>query len=156
MTQPPAPIVVGPTLVPDHAVPERAGTRSILAHVTRNGEWTLPRLFRIVAWMGQVDLDLTHVRIGAGVSTIECSSIMGGITILVPHNLRVECHGEPFVGEFSLKFSAPSAAGPDAPLVVVKGSAFMGNVIVKVVDPNAPKWIQRWLKRREKRELPGA
>jgi len=32
----------------------------------------------------------------------------------------------------------------------------MGNVIVKVVDPNAPKWIHRWLKRREQRQLPGA
>ena len=71
MTQPPVPVPAGPTLVPDHVVPERLGTRGILAHVNRSGDWTLPRLYRVVACMGQVDLDLTRVRIGAGVSTIE-------------------------------------------------------------------------------------
>lgn len=160
MTQPPVPVPAGPTLVPDHVVPERLGTRGILAHVNRNGDWTLPRLYRVVACMGQVDLDLTRVRIGAGVSTIEVVSIMGGVNIIVPHNLRVENHGEPLIGEFSLKYSAPSAAGPDAPVLVIKGSAFMGNCVVKVVDPNAPKWIHRWLKRRKNNrdqgQLPGA
>jgi len=121
-----------------------------MATVMRQGEWTLPRLYRVMAFMGQVDLDLTHVRIGSGTSTIEVASVMGQVNIIVPHNLRVESHGDPLLGEFKLKYTAPSAAAYDAPLIVIKGTALMGGVSVKVVDPTQPKWIDRWRRRRTK------
>jgi hypothetical protein len=159
MSLPPVPVTVGPDLLPDHAIPERAGTRAIMANVMRQGEWTMPRLFRVMAFMGQVDLDLTHVRIGGGTSVIEVVAVMGQVNIVVPHNLRVESHGDPMLGEFKLKYTVTSAAGLDAPLIVIKGSAFMGGVTVKVVDPNAPKWHQRWLRRaprEDQGQLPGA
>jgi hypothetical protein len=66
------------------------------------------------------------------------------VTIVVPHNLRVECVGDAFMGEFSVKWKAASAALPDAPLVRVKGNAIMGAVYVKVVDPNSDGWLTKW------------
>lgn len=152
MALPPIPLAAGPVLLPDHAIPERAGTRSIMSNVHREGEWTLSRLYRVVAFMGQVDLDLNHVRIGAGVSTIEIVAIMGQVNIIVPHNLRVECHGDPIMGEFKVKYISPSAALDDAPLIRITGTSFMGGVMVKVVDPSAPKWIDRWLRRKSRRQ----
>lgn len=141
---PAIPAPPGPVLLAEPDVPQRAGALSVMSTVSRDGEWVLPRLFRAVAFLGQVDLDLTRVRIGAGVSEIEVVSIMGQVNIIVPHNLRVECEGDPVIGEFKLKYTAVCAASADAPLVRVKGIAFMGGVKVKVVDPNAPNWFDRW------------
>jgi hypothetical protein len=68
---------------------------------------------------------------------------MANVTIIVPHNLRVQCEGHPVMGEFKLKSKVPSAALADAPLVRVRGTAFMAGVTIKVVDPLAPDWRER-------------
>jgi len=154
MTDLPAPPrLVGPLLVAEHEVPAHLGTRAIMSHVERRGDWTLPRRFRLFALMGQADLDLTEVRLGAGVSEIEVACWLSEVNVIVPNNLRVELHGEPFMGEFKLKAKAPSAAAPDAPVIRITGSSMMGNVTVKVVDPNAPKG--KWLDRFRRKDLAG-
>jgi hypothetical protein len=135
--------LAGPVLIPDTYVPERGGATSVMSTVSRNGEWMLPRLFRVVSVMGEVELDLSHVQLGAGISEIEIVAVMANVTIIVPHNLRVQCEGHPVMGEFKLKSKVPSAALADAPLVRVRGTAFMAGVTIKVVDPLAPDWRER-------------
>jgi hypothetical protein len=132
------PVVVSAELIPQHR-----GAVSFLSHVKRGGDWILPRVFRAVAVMGNVELDLSCVRIGAGTSQIEILAVMGSVTILVPPDLRVECEGDPLVGSFEVKREIASASSPDAPLVRITGTAFMSSVEVKVVDPNAPGWFER-------------
>jgi hypothetical protein len=147
MSTPPLPASrppVGPILVAHESVPERSGASAIMSAIAHGGDWVLPRSFRVVTFMGQVDLDLTRVRIAPGASEIDCRAIMGQVTIIVPHNLRVECLGDAFMGEFSVKWKAQSAALPDAPLVRVRGKAFMGAVYVKVVDPNSDGWLTKF------------
>jgi hypothetical protein len=144
--------LAGPVLVPDAYVPERAGVTSVMSAASRNGEWVLPRLFRVVAVMAEVELDLSHVQLGAGVSDIEIVGVMSNVTIIVPHNLRVQCEGHPVMGEFRLKSKVASAALADAPLVRVRGTAFMAGVTVKVVDPLAPDWRERRRLRRLARQ----
>jgi hypothetical protein len=135
---------IGPILVPAEVVPEHAGASAIMSAVAHGGDWVLPRRFRVLAFMGQVDLDLTRVRISPGISEIDCRSVMGQVTIVVPHNLRVECVGDAFMGEFSVKWKAQSAALADAPLVRVTGKAIMGAVYVRVVDPNSDGWLTKF------------
>ena len=65
------------------------------------------------------------------------------VKIIVPHNLRVECAGTPLLGEFTLKHVSKATPHPDAPLIRISGSALMGSVVVKVVDPNAPKGLDK-------------
>jgi len=144
--------LAGPVLIPDAYVPDRGGVTSIMSAVSRNGEWVLPRIFRVVAVMGEVELDLSHVQLGAGLSEIEIVSVMANVTIIVPHNLRVQCEGHPVMGEFRLKSKVASAALADAPLVRVRGTAFMAGVTVKVVDPIAPDWRERRRLRKRARE----
>jgi hypothetical protein len=153
MTNPSAPLpatppAIGPVMVPSNTVPDRTGVMALFSQVTRDGDWLLPRLFRTIAVFGQVDLDLTRVRLGPGVSVIEVVAVLGQVTVIVPHNLRVECDGDSIIGEFSLKRAVQSAATVDAPLVHVKGTSFVGAVNVKVVDPNALGWFDRWRARR--------
>jgi hypothetical protein len=134
---------VHPVIVSDDQVPARRGTVSFLSSVTRNGDWTLPRHFRAVSVLGNLELDLTRARIGAGTSEIELKSVLGNITIVVPNDLRVECEGEALAGSFDIAREASSSMSPDAPLVRITGTALLGAVSVVVVDPNAPGWFER-------------
>jgi hypothetical protein len=123
-------------------VPVRGAT-AFLSAVTRAGDWILPRLFRGVTFWGSLDLDLTNARLGAGTSHIELMVIMGSVTILVPPDVRVECDGDPFLGSFELQGQRNSAPAPDAPTIRISGSVYLGSVEVKIVDPNAPTWMQK-------------
>ncbi len=133
----------GPVLVPSESVPDRQGVMACLSNATRNGHWLLPRLFRALAIMGEVKLDLRNVHLGAGTSEIQVRAILGNIEITVPHNLRVECDGTPFLGEFSVKHRSKSAPSPDAPIIRITGGAFMASVKVRVIDPQAPTTMDR-------------
>jgi hypothetical protein len=124
-------------------VPLQRGTVAFISHAARGGDWILPRSFRAVALMGGIDLDLTHARIGPGISRIEIKAIMGSVTVLVPPDIRVECEGDSIVASFDIDRGTPSTPPPDAPLVVITGTALLGAVHVKVVDPNAPGWYEK-------------
>ena len=133
----------GPVLVPPESVPDRQGVMACLSNTARNGGWALPRLFRALAIMGEVKLDLRDVHLGAGVSEIQVRAFMGNVEITVPHNLRVECDGTPFLGEFNIKRRSKSVPSPDAPLIRITGGAFMASVKIRVVDPQAPSALDR-------------
>ena len=134
-------------LVPAETVPQHLGATTFMSSVTREGEWVMPRVFRALTVMGNATIDLTQVRIAPGISEIDARAIMGEIKIIVPHNLRVECTGQPLLGNFHVKRSAVLMPVPDAPLVRITGIAFMGSVEIKVIDPNERRWLSR-LRRR--------
>jgi hypothetical protein len=131
-------MVVSPTVVPEHR-----GTVAFLSHMIRDGDWLLPRVFRVAAAMGNVELDLTRVRIGPGTSRIEIRCMMASVTLHGPPDMRVECDVQPIVGSCDVTRQVTGAASPDAPLVSITGTAVLASVEVKVVDPNAPGWLDR-------------
>jgi hypothetical protein len=141
------PVLVTPVLVPPESVAPHLGVTTVMSSVTREGEWVMPRSLRAVTVMGEATIDLTQVRIAPGTSEIDARAIMGEIKIIIPHNLRVECTGQPMLGSFKVTRSAIAVPVPDAPLVRITGVACMGNVVVKVVDPNERRWVNR-LRRR--------
>ena len=115
-------------------VPERRGVVSILSNVGRRGEWAVPRLFRALSLLGNVELDLTRARIGAGTSELEILCVLGCVTVHVPPGVRVECAAGPVIGSVEMR-GEPVDAAPDAPVVRITGTAFMGAIDVVVVDP---------------------
>jgi hypothetical protein len=68
---------------------------------------------------------------------------MANVTVLVPPELRIECEVEPVIGSFEVQREAESTKSPDAPVVRITGTAFMGSVEVKVIYPNAPSWFEK-------------
>lgn len=130
--------VISPTLVPD-----RRGAVAIMSSAKRDGDWIVPRLFRAFAFWGSVEIDLTAAQLGPGASQIEVVCIMGSVDILVPPELRVECEGDAIMGSFDIDRHVKSTTSPEAPLIRITGTAFWGAVEVKVVDPNAPDWLDR-------------
>ena len=139
-TKPPG---VHPVVVADELVPQRRGTVAFLSHVKRAGDWTLPRLFRTFALWGNAEVDLTRAQIGAGTSHIEIKCIMANVTVFVPPDLRIECDVDPVMGSVEVVREVQGVSSADAPLVRITGTALMGAVEVKVIDPNAPGWLER-------------
>ena len=135
--------MIKPIVVPDSLIPERKGTLAFVSNVSRYGDWILPRHYRALTVMGNLELDLTRARLGAGTSHIEIVCIMGAVTVLVPPDIRLDCDAIPVIGNLEVRRDAESTISPDAPLVQISGTAFMGSIEVKVVDPNAPGWVER-------------
>ena len=100
--------------------------------------------------MGSVVIDLTRARVGPGTSRIEVLAFMGNVEIIVPPELRVECDGSVILGNFEVNTKAQPLLPLDAPLISIGGTSFLANVEVKVVDPNAPGWLERLSKRLKK------
>src|SRR5436305_12056773 len=118
-------------------VPESRGVTgvvSFLSNTERQGPWQLPRRFRALAVLGNVELDLRGAEVGYGLSEIEAVAVLGNVEITVPPDIAVECDGDSFIGSFVLKYDGrvrPSMASRDR-IVRVTGSAYAGSVTVSV------------------------
>jgi hypothetical protein len=134
---------VHPFVIPADYVPDRAGTVSFLSSQLRQGEWLLPRLFRVVSVLGNVEIDLTRARVGPGMSRIEVRAIFGNVEITVPPGMRVECDGSGIGANFEVKTQVQPPLDADAPIISIGGFAMFANVEVNVVDPDAPGWMDR-------------
>ncbi len=145
---PPSAPVALQLVVPSDMVPAVRGVTAFLSAQVRAGDWILPRLFRTFSRLGDVQIDLTSARFGAGTSRIELMVVLGSVTILVPPDVRVECDGDAIIGSFEMQGQKWSTPATGAPTIHVTGTAFLGSVEVKVVNPNAPSWIKmlrtRW------------
>ena len=73
---------------------------SILSGTQRKGTWRVPQQLRVVAVMGGVDLDFREAEFGPGVTEVKVTSVMGGIAVIVPPHLQVECDGLAILGVF--------------------------------------------------------
>jgi hypothetical protein len=101
------------------------------------GKWVVPRSYKAFAWMGGIELDLREADFEDMEVTINASTWMGGIAIVVPEGLNVHVHGFGFMGAYS---GTPGGeVDPTAPTVHIRGFAFMGAVDVKRKPPKTPK-----------------
>ena len=143
----------GVSLTPDHSVLVRTLPEDLIPRETRvaawwrtekrEGEWVVPREFRAFACMGTVELDLTSARMGAGISEMELNCFMANIEVIVPADIRVECDGDEMLGQFEVKRIGEPTPPTDAPILRISGTAYVGTVTIKVVDPNAPGWTDK-------------
>lgn len=85
---------------------------------------------RATAVMGGVELDLRDaVPVPEG-AVLDVTAVMGGVEVTVPRGWRVAIRGTPLLGGFDDKTDG-GAAGEDAPLLQITGTAIMGGVDVK-------------------------
>lgn len=115
------------------------GLVSIFSGNEKTGRWELPRHMRVLAIFGGAKIDLRHAVVLPGVSVIETLTIFGGIEVVVPPHIDVECDGDAIMGAFTLTRSKKGPASlpppPGAPLVRIIGDAYMGAVTVQVKAP---------------------
>ena len=115
-----------------------SGVVSFLSSTEREGRWQLPRRFRALAVMGNVELDLRAAEIGYGLSVIEAVAVFGNIEITISPDITVECDGDSLLGTFVLKYDGranPAAASRDR-VVRVTGTAYASAVTIHVKGPD--------------------
>jgi hypothetical protein len=116
----------------------RGGVVSFLSSNELEGHWELPRHFRALAVLGNVELDLREAVIGIGVSVIEAVAVMGNIEITVPPDVTVESDGDSLLGSFVVKYKGrrPSAEAAGLRTVRIIGTAYMSSVEIFVKGPD--------------------
>ena len=100
MTSPDHPSQLPQRIIPDSLVPGRNGVTVWWSNVKREGEWILPRNYRIFTFMGNAELDLDFARMGDGTSEIEIRCIFGNVEIkTLPSRALLEAgRGTPRLG----------------------------------------------------------
>ncbi|HKK92845.1 MAG TPA: DUF1707 domain-containing protein [Longimicrobiales bacterium] len=139
-----APVARRPDPVPSHPstprppapvrVPEKSLVAGVLGGGDRSGGWVPARNTTAIGVMGGVSLDLRESPLASGVTEIECYTLMGGIDIIAPPGVHIECNGIGFLGGFEYRQEEPPM-DPDAPVLRISGFAVMGGVSVSVREP---------------------
>lgn len=123
-----------PTLPPER-VPGHSVVVGIMGGGRRAGAWVPARHNWVVGVMGGCGLDFREAHLGPGVTEIPVLGIMGGVKVLVPPDVRVECSGIGIMGGFDVQQTVTSTSDPEAPVIRVTGLAIMGGASVTVLYP---------------------
>jgi predicted membrane protein len=91
----------------------------------------------VLSVFASVKVDLREAILQYDISVIEAIAVLAEIQIVVPPDVLVECDGDAFMGAFTVSESKRHGVGTtlrptDGPVVRVTGSAYLGNVTVKV------------------------
>lgn len=126
------------TAYPVAHAPAGDGVVSFLSSNEREGRWELPRHFRALAVLGNVELDLRDAVIGIGVSVIEAVAVLGNIEIIVPPDVTVECDGDSLLGSFVVKYKGrlAGAGAGGARTVRITGTAYASSIEITVKGPD--------------------
>ncbi|MBW3533590.1 MAG: DUF1707 domain-containing protein [Gemmatimonadetes bacterium] len=138
----------GPTTVPPERLRERDVVIGILGGGHRRGRWHPARKTLAVGVMGGATLDFREAVLGSGVTEIHAFAFWGGIELILPPGVRVECSGVGIMGGFDEDHGEPQPDDPAAPVVRLTGLAIMGGVSVEVREPGESS---RDARRRRKR-----
>ena len=99
---------------------------TICSGTQRQGTWRVPQKLRVVTVMGGTDLDFRETEFSPGVTEVKVTVVMGGIAIIVPPHLQVECDGGAILGLFEGMERSAGERNPGAPLLRITGVAVMG------------------------------
>ena len=128
-------VVVARSTLPTDQISEHSVIVGIMGGGSRSGSWMPARNNWAVGMMGGCDLDFREAQFGPGVTEIRAFAVMGGVNVVVPPDVRVECSGVGIMGGFDHKPTVISTTDPDSPVLRVTGLAIMGGVSITVRHP---------------------
>ncbi|MPW25319.1 hypothetical protein GC105_05920 [Alkalibaculum sp. M08DMB] len=94
-------IIIGFTFIFGHKGNGKTNFAIMGAIERKTQPWILKSSSFIAFW-GGIDLDLTLAEIPNGETIVDLSAIMGGIDIIVPDDISIECHGTAILGGVEL------------------------------------------------------
>jgi len=139
-----------PTL-PDDRIRDHSVIVGIMGGGERSGSWIPARNNWAVGVMGGCELDFRDAQLGSGVTEVRVLAIMGGVEILAPPDVHVECSGIGIMGGFGVSTHYHPPADPDAPVLRVTGVAIMGGAGVTVRYPGETAREARYRLKAEKK-----
>jgi hypothetical protein len=108
-----------------------------------------PRHLRIIATFGGAELDFREAQMAPGVTELKITALFGGVDIVVPPHLAVECDASAIFGGFEEIHRAPRSLDPDRPVLRITGLAMFGGVSI---ETRLPGESRRDARKRSKRE----
>lgn len=133
----PAPEPVTPATVESGTRPaerdfERAGVRkhvlALMGGSAHRGAWRPARRVNVVALMGGIELDFREADLQPGITEVYVLSVMGGVDVIVPPDLYVDCDGIGIMGGFDSQSTGRPPADPSTPSLRLRGLGVMGAV----------------------------
>lgn len=141
-----------PATAPFEPVRARELVAGILGGSMRRGRWTPARRVTAIATMGGVELDFREAVLAPGVTEVRVFAVWGGVQIVAPPHVRVECSGVGIMGGFDHRDDSRSVAEPGAAVLRITGLAVMGGVEVVVRRPGESRRDARRRMKRERRQ----
>jgi hypothetical protein len=135
--------------IPASRVKERGFMLAALGGVERKGRWIPARQNYSFSILGGMVLDFREALLPPGETEVWVFAAMGGVEIVVPPGLPVECDGFALLGGFDYGEEAMVVPDPDTPLLRIRGFCLMGGVEVTTRHPGE---TAREAKRRRKFE----
>jgi hypothetical protein len=102
---------------------------AVFADLRQAGPWRVPERSRFSSFFGDVHIDLREAVVTHGQVEIDAGSVFGDVTLLVPEGVVVDVRSRAGFG--SVRQEAGHEAPPGAPVVVLTGGTWFGDVRVR-------------------------
>ncbi|MCX5194655.1 DUF1707 domain-containing protein [Streptomyces sp. NBC_00249] len=100
---------------------------AVCSSSARRGRWRPGPRTRAVSVMGDITIDLTEAVFEQQVTEINVTCVLGNVEVLVPENVTLRGYGSGVLGNFEVRGEG-GATDPQAPVVIVRGFALLGNI----------------------------
>jgi hypothetical protein len=119
--------------VPANIEVPRSRLVAFMSSTRRVGRWAVPRDLRFIAMMSDSKLDLTSAALPVGgVVNIELTAVMASVRIIVPPDMRVINDMHSIMSDVGSSADEVDSGSGMSPVIRLTGTAFMGDVKVKV------------------------
>jgi hypothetical protein len=103
---------------------------AILGGASRKGAWHAEPVIDVFTLLGGAELDFREAVLPGREVTVRATTVLGGIEITVPPEMRVEDNGVAILGGREIKGDAGNV-GPDSPVLRIEGVSILGGVEVR-------------------------
>jgi hypothetical protein len=133
--------------------PEKRAVRAILGGFNKTGRWSVARKMKVTCFWGGGSLDFREASFAPGVTELHVTTIMGGLEIIVPPWLAVECDATAIMGAFAELDRGHGAPDPDRALLRITGFTLMGGVSIETRLPGESGRQARKRIKKERKQL---
>lgn len=133
--------------------PKKKRWLAIMGGFERKGRWTVPQTMRVVCLMGGASIDFREAEFAPGVTELRVTAVMGGLEIIVPPWLAVDCDASAIMGGFEHLERGTGAPDPGRPLLRITGLAVMGGVSIQTRLPGESERDARKRAKKERKAL---
>jgi len=136
--------------------PERKRWTAILGGFEKKGRWSVPREMKVTCFWGGGHLDFREAQFAPGITELHITAVMGGLEIIVPPWLSVECDATAIMGGFEELDRGHGEPDPGRSLLRITGFALMGGVSIETRLPGETRREAKRRIRKERKQLAAA
>ncbi len=103
---------------------------AIFGGATRKGAWHPEPVIDVLTVFGGAELDFRDAVLPGNEVTLRATSVLGGVEVTVPPEMRVIDNGSAILGGREFK-GGPDTVGPDSPVLRIEGICVLGGIEIR-------------------------